>query len=352
MTYSCNSLVACPQVQQDINGHFGKNPQTLTETNRFLKWLLSGANRGMSIQNQLDQGNGHKRQVELLYQPRELITNVTDSADIVCTGGNEPCNLSYIYEIDETVGSGYSWSMTLRNLEDQCEADPSFVAKQVMRAMDVITRKMDRDSVQQAFGLVGNFSGGRTASIDVETLAGSDCCNGKVTDLIERVRYEYAEMEWEGPVVGFGGDFLWKSYFTSMDVACCNDLGENLNEMLRIHEIVPFYDRNVRDFATEDLGFICMIPGALQLFTFNEFRGAQGFRVLDDDSKKLGTLMHPDPEYGGLLFDYYAEFDCGKWNFNVKLAHEVNAAPDDMFYATDRLTGVNYVTEFQINNPA
>jgi len=352
MTYSCSGLVACPQIQQDINSYFGINPQTISETNRFLKWLLSPQNRGMSIQRQLDSGNGHKRQVELLYQPRELITNVGDSADLSCTCDNDPCNLSTTYEIDSSVGSSYCWSATLRDLEDQCEDDPSFFAKQVMRAMDVLVRKMDRDCVEQAFALVGAFAGGQTDPEAIQTAKGAACCDGKVTTLIEEVSYEYAEMEWENSIIAFGGDFEWKSYWDSLSVACCTDLGENLNAMMNKFQIVPFYDRNIRDYATEDLGFLAMIPGSLQLFTFNEFKGAKGIRIIDDDSVKQGTLMHPNPEYYGLEFDYYAEYTCGKWVFQLKLAHELDAAPDDMFFAGDRLSGVNFVTEWYIDNPA
>lgn len=356
MTYACQSLIACPQIQEDINGVFGRDPQKVTEQNRFLKVILSAQNTNGTFQKEIDRGDGHRMQVEFRYQPRELITTVSDSAVLNCNGGPEPCNLSQIYEIDDTLGSSKSWTIALKSLEEQCEKDDSFIARQVLRMMDVITRKMDRDTVQQAFNNVGFFRDGGALPRPVETQKGVACCNGKVTDLIEQVDYEYGEVEYEGTVFGFGGDFEWKSYFKSMDLACCNDVGEDLAAMMGESSIVPFYDRNVRAFATEDLGFITFWPGALQLLTFNEFRGSI-WREINDDSRKVGTLMHPDPAYNGLLFDYNVELRCVhgnsyRWLFQLKLAHALEAAPADMFFSQDPLTQTNGVFEFFINNPA
>jgi hypothetical protein len=351
MTYQCSSLVACPQIQADLNSVFGFNPQIMTEDSRLLKLLLSPQNKNNIFQRQLDRGDSHKMQVQLVYQPRLVTGTSSTTVGNTCAGGDTPCNLSKTYEIDETAGSALEWSIDLTLIQEQCEKDESFFARQIARVMDLLVRDIDARSAEQVAALSGvNPTTGLTTPTNVATLASDACCNGKVTNLLEVVDYTFKEMEWDGNIFAVGGSFLWTSYWKSLSLACCNDLGENLNAMMRASQIVPFYDRNMRDYLTADDNFMAWIPGALQLVTYNQHRGAKGIITIDDDHMKRGVLAHPNPEIP-LLFDYYAEMSCNKWNFYLGLAHEVMAAPDDAFFATDRLSGVTGVHEFAIVNP-
>lgn len=349
MTYACSTLLACPQLQDSLNGYFGMNPENINEDVKFLKVLLSGANKNMILQNQLDRGDAHRMQVELKYQPRLVTGTSSTTVGNTCTGGDEPCNLSTTYEIDETLGSSIEWSIDLTKIQEQCDQDEMFFAKQLAQKINLLTRDIDYRAVQEAAALVGTNPNSATVE-EVSTLASDACCNGKVTDLIERVDFAFTEAEWDGNLFGFGGSFLWKSYWKSLSMACCNDVGENLQEMMRSSQIVPFYDRNMATYLTDTDAFLTFIPGALQLITYNQHRGASGIVTIDDDAHKRGIIAHPNPEIP-LLFDYWAELSCNKWNFYLGVSHEVQAAPSDMFFATDRLSGVNGVMEFAIVNP-
>jgi hypothetical protein len=87
-----------------------------------------------------------------------------------------------------------------------------------------------------------------------------------------------------------------------------------------------------------------MIPGALQLLTFNKHRGSK-YREIDAPQLKRGVLAHPNPDIN-ILFDFYAELDCNVWKFYLGVAHHLVAAPADMFFTGDRLSGINGVVEF------
>lgn len=350
MTYACSELTACPQLQQDLNSLFGINPQALTEDVRFLKVVLSPQNTSNTLQKQIDSGNSKRRQVELVYQPRLVTGSSSTTVGNTCAGGDEPCDLSELYEIDPTRGSADEWSIDLTQIQEACFDDEMFVAKQVARHMDLLTRDIDARTVQEAAALGGvNPATGLDTPTSVRTMACDDCCNGKITDLLEVVDYAFTEMEWQSNIFAVGGSYLWKSYWKSMSLACCNDVGENLQAMMQASQIVPFYDRNMATYLTDPDAFLAWIPGALQLLTFNSHRGAKGVIEVDDDSHKRGVIAHPNPEIP-LVFDYYAELSCNKWNFYLGIAHELVGAPDDMFFATDRLAGVNGVHEFVIDN--
>ena len=353
MTYNCSSLVACPNIQEDLNSAFGFNPQIMTEDSRFLKVLLSPQNKNNTFQNQLDLGDAHKRVVQFTYMPRKVTGASSSSVGNTCAGGNTPCNLSKSYEIDETAGSSIEWSIDLTLINEQCEKDPQFFAKVLASYMDLLVRDINYRSAGEAAVLATagiNPATGLATPTACATLNSAACCYGKVTNLLEVVDFAFTEMEWNKNIFTFGSNFLWKSYWKSMSLACCNDLGEDLNAMMRASNIVPFYDR---DFRTQLVGvndFLAFIPGSLQLITYNAHRGAKGIITVDDDSHKRGTIIHPNPEID-LEFDYYAELSCNKWNFYLGLAHEVVGAPTDMFFATDRLSGVTGVHEFAITNP-
>jgi hypothetical protein len=351
MTYQCSSLIACPQIQADLNSVFGFNPQLMTEDSRLLKLLLSPQNKNNIFQNQLDQGDAHRRQVQLVYQPRLVTGSSSATVGNTCVGGNTPCNLSKTYEIDETQGSAIQFSLDLTTIQEKCEKDDTFLAKWIAQHMDLLVRDINARSATEVATLSGvNPDSGVDTPTNCATLASAACCSGKVTNLLEVVDWVFKEMEWDGNVFAVGGSFLWTSYWKSLSLACCNDLGENLNAMMRASQIVPFYDRNMRTALTAANNFMAWIPGALQLITYNQHRGARGIVTVDDETHKRGVLAHPNPEIP-LLFDYYAELSCNKWNFYLGLAHEVVGAPDDAFFATDRLSGVTGVHEFAIVNP-
>jgi hypothetical protein len=90
-----------------------------------------------------------------------------------------------------------------------------------------------------------------------------------------------------------------------------------------------------------------IIPGAVQMISFNEFKG---ILEMNDSTLVQGTLQHPDPNLP-LTFDYRAEYTCNGadskvWNFEVALNHDFIFLPADMYQAGDRLEGVNGILKF------
>ena len=95
---------------------------------------------------------------------------------------------------------------------------------------------------------------------------------------------------------------------------------------------------------------MAIIPGAVQMISFNEFKG---ILEMNDSTLVQGTLQHPDPALP-LTFDYRAEYTCNGadqkvWNFEISLNHDFIFLPADMYQAGDRLEGVNGILTFRSN---
>ena len=346
---SCNSgeLISCPNIQEGLDRQFEGLNGVFTGTGTpLVEFLSSPLNTEGTLQRQIDAGNGHYRTVELRYQSRILESAVSTSTALSCSGGSQPCNDSQVYTVP-SAGSSYKWAQTLTALEAQCEDDESFFARQVSMAIDAVKRKMETTSWAQAVALVGKFaSTGTTTPIVVQTK--NLTTKQYIPDAVEAVRYQMFQNEYYGDVFAFGGGQTFYDYFSSVLGSVPNTyLGIDLVKMFGGKGIMPFMSyRSAAAFGnTSD--FLTVGKGALQLITFNEYRGANGIRVIDEPTTKYGVIQDPAT---GLNFDYFANLDCGTWNFMVKLAHKLVALPNDLFQSGDRLDGVNWINQFRITN--
>lgn len=343
MSCNVNHFIDCPALQTTLNGNFLKLAPNYREMNVFLGFLVSPANTDNTLQKQIDVGNGHIRTVEVRYQPRLTEDQVSDSAVQNCDGGQKPGETSAQYTIDTTAGVSHSWTIEFQDLINRCEDDEAWFARQIQNGIDVICRKLDTKCIQQAALLRGDFpDGGNSDSIHVATKNSSGIY---VPDAIEKIPFEFMQMDYMGSVALFSGSEKFYNYFNSQAGMCCNStFGVDLPSLFRSKNLVPMFDRKVETLVGTD-EIIAMAPGALQLLTYLQFRGMQ---AISTDVYKQGTVMDP---FSGLMFDYLAKFDCGSWNFQLKLSAEVVAMPQDMFCADDRMHGVTWVNGFKIVNP-
>lgn len=346
---SCNvgEYIACPNIQETLNGHFGELSGTYREPSPFTEFLVSAENTKNVLQREIaPPGNAKIRTVVLRYESRFTENEVSSDANIDCTGGDKPGETSASYDIDPDVGSKKKWTIDLVDLRSRCEADSVFFARQVQKAMDVLVRDINTKNWTKAATLFGKFpTTGNNSKIDVATKNSSGVY---IPQAIERVRYEYMQMDYYGAPALFGGSMEFYNYFDAMSAACCNTAtGIDLGVMFGQKNIVPFFDRKA-ETALGTGEFLAMAPGALQWLYYNRFDGERGIISIDTETEKAGIIVDP---YTGIKFDYYAKYDCQVWNFNLSVAHDLVGLPDDLFCADDRMTGVTWVNNFDIVNP-
>jgi hypothetical protein len=337
-----NTILSCPDLQERLDRHFlglDGHPRT---GNMLTDVLMSPINTENVLQRQISPGNSKLRQVELTYKQRLLTAEISDSAVQDCTAGPMRGENSQVYNLDPDVGASDKWTVKPHDLQTNCIQNDMWFAEEIARSLDGLHRKMNIDMAQKLALNTGAFYGGSTAARDVATRATNI---DPTYDPAEVIRYAFDELDKPGApmVFGFGEIAKW---FRRVEAACCANLGINVGDFLRQNTMGFFRDRDVQNAMTGE-GFIAMLPGAAQILTFNEFSGPNSLTLIDEQSVKQGPIMDP---LTGLVWDYYAELDCGVWKIQLKLAYDLAVLPDDLFHIGDQMNGVNYILPFDVDN--
>jgi len=345
MSYAFNSFINCPDIQGRLeDGYFRGDPTMFQGHINVLRAVTAPFNESGVMQRQIDTRNGKYRQVEVVYQPRLSVTDVSTSAALTCAGGATYGETSTVYNIDPAVGASFPWSVSLTDLAARCEADENYIARMVEKGMSAIKRSMNQEAV--AF-LDANF--GPLGYGDTTFTTKTKLTNGAfVDDYLSDIMYQYELAEgWNRPVV-VGGE-LSRKYMTALRAHCCATVNVDLQALAGSDAEAYFFFEPTADTVFGAGQFAFWAPGAVQLIRYNEFTNVQGPRGIDDGAIKIGTISDPQT---GLDFDYYAQFDCGVWNFQLKLAYKFISMPEDMFLTNDNLSGVNYIFNGVVTNPA
>ena len=350
-----SSFVSCPNIQLGLTEAWFNN-QPLGNVN-LVRFLLSDINKKDTFQRQLTPGDGKLRSVELVYGQRFLESSVGETARIACSGFSADGETSKVYEIDPTVGANKTFSMTLSSLQTRCEADELYLSKEILKAMNVLIQKMETDAAIAVIANSGNFAtdvdnGDPAGTTTLKTTKTKTSGGAILTDAIEDVAFENMANDFTETPYIFGGA-IWEKYARALGAACCGDLGVNAGVYKDNSGVVIGYSQKVQANAANANDGYALIPGAVQMVTFNEFGGSSPW-VLDDDSIKQGTLIYPDPALP-LVFDYYAKYTCTDantkvWDIGLGLAYDFMFLPADMFAVGDRLEGVNGVLGFRVSN--
>ena len=346
MSYGSWDVLACPNLQENIADYFVSGDPTVNrEIKALTGFLLSDDNKSV-LNSRIDSGNGHKRTVELTYFPRLEATST--SATPSCAGGDELTQCSTTYEIDTTVGTSKEMRLQLRDIEKGCADDEFYFSKVLMQEFDAIYRKMNKTNAAQAAALVGNHATtGTSAAVNATVTASGNYSN----DFVQTILYEMAESEIENTVpVAIGGSQKFWNYRNASEFAQAADgLNIDVSSYLGRYGFPMLYDRDIETsgaFAADEL--LVLVPGALQLLTFNRFApDGNTVAVMNDDLYKQGTITDPRT---GIMFDYVAKYntcDGLSWDIWVGLSHKLVGMPSDLFNPSDRLEGVTYAYKFK-----
>lgn len=350
-----SSFVSCPNVQESLALAWGYDNLKLQNVN-IMRFLLSDVNRNDFIQNQINFRSGGIKAVEVVYGQRFLESAVSSTGRVSCTGFTTDGDTSKVYEIDPTAGASYGVKLKLADLQTRCEADATYLGREVLKLMNVLIEKMETDAALALIANSGNFAsdvinGNSAGTTTVKTTKTKSTGGVILTDAIEDVAFENMANEFNAKPFVFGGA-LWEKYARALNAACCGDLGVDAGVYKDASGVTIVYAPKVQLNASKvDYGY-SVIPGTVQVITYNEFGGEGNIWVMDDDSKKQGVIAHPELP---ITFDYQATYTCDDannkvWEISVGLAYDFIYLPADMYAVGDILEGVNGVLAFDIDN--
>lgn len=351
-----STFIDCNGLQDSLEAAWGVSNQQLGNVN-LLRFILNPINNQYINQKINFRPNG-RRDVEVIYGQRFLESQVTDSGRLLCTTGITDGTTSTTYSIDPDDGVQMTISFTTQELESMCMSNKDFLINEVKKVMDVLIRKIETKAAIAVTTNTGNFADyvidGGAASNTPKTV--STFTNGGTikTDALNQIDYNTMANESASQPWVFGGS-SWRTYASALNAACCSDLGVDAGVFQMNNGMRYVYSDRIQLQTDENTG-IAIVPGAIQMISFNEFMGETGnINFMNDDALKQTVLLYPDPTLP-IYFDYRAEYKCTdgeterKWHFTLGLIHDFIFLPTDLYQTGDQLEGVNYVNEYVINN--
>jgi hypothetical protein len=124
-------------------------------------------------------------------------------------------------------------------------------------------------------------------------------------------------------------------------IGCCNQYGQDIANLNG--ELDYFWDNDVAGITGNADDFLAWAPGAVQLVTFNEYKGE--FAVTDSDLF-MGTIVDP---VTGLELDMKMYFDkCDEfWKLAMWLNFNAFVLPLDMYKEGDLREGTNNLFRYR-----
>ncbi len=355
MSQSVSDLLACPQIQEDLNNQFVQfDALGAKDVQGFTDFVESPLNTNGIIQKQIAGGNGKVRQVQIVYTPPVLESAISASAVKACSSSNEAGQLSHTYEIDPLVGTSYGEKFTIADMAYFCKDNALWFAQRLQAIMDGLDKSIGTKNATQLALLTGAFGTGDrnidgTAIVANEkviatryTAAGGGHFN---LDALAEIAFSATDAGFQGKPFIFGYGEIYK-YFKKVAAGAMAADGLDYGTFAAQNDVVFVADKKVKTALGSD-NFLMIAPGAVQMLTYLEFEGE--FNTVNDGAYKQMVISNPK---NGRRYDLQLKNDCGNIHINVKLAHKLIGMPSDLFGVGDPMHNVTWVNEFKITNPA
>jgi hypothetical protein len=348
MSHTVSSIIACPQIQEDLNRQFTSEiPNNNFEPQGFTDFVISPMNTSGTLQRQVAPGGGKKRKVELLYTPPILESEISTDPVRKCVSENEAGMLSQEYEIGDT-GVQYDEKFSISNMAEMCKDNPLWFAQRIQAMFDGLYKKIGTINATQLGLLTGKFGTGETGvTNNVKTISTRKANGDFDIDALAEMEFAASNTGYGMTPFIFGYHELYK-YYKKVASLCCANEGVDYASFAAQNASVFVADKKITNVHGANT-FFMLKPGAVQLLSYLEFEGASGINTVNDESYKQTVLVDPRT---GLRYDFQLKNDCGDISVSLKLNHKLVGLPNDMYSVGDPFHGVTFVNEFAISNPS
>lgn len=351
-----SGIISCPQIQGQLNEFWATcDPTKIREGTVLQDFLYSEANAiggsPKKMTERVSPGGGKVRQVEYIYSPRILESEVAeDTGRDDCTSSNQIGETSTVVTIPDSYVQA-DFYVSPFELKTKCMSNELYFAEKLQQTIDAVVRKRETKLFNAMELMYGGFSAGEpdvTAKVKSVATRQTNPANLDA-DAMAQIGISTRYAGYCAPPVVFGGREMG-DYMRKLNAGCCyTEGGYDIGGLLSQYGMAFLESYRADDsFGTD--GFMTVQPGAMQLVEYLEYEGTDGqINTIDSDLLKLTVIMDPRT---GARFDLKINVDCnGVYHVFVRSYFKLITLPVDMFYAGDRLNGVNFLNRFQIVNP-
>ena len=341
-------LSECPNVQMSLSELFIEVGQR--EQLPFLEFLLSPENSKL-IKQEVSPGGGKLKTVQARWIQRLPETEVEEGGDILtCTSTNTYGDSTTTYTVDTTDTYTASQVIKADEIARHCQENSRYVLESVMRLMDVLDRKVASAAATQAVAEIGAWgtevSGYYTVSGDCLQIAtrqtGGQALNEfALADILQATRMANYPAS---PVV-FGGAEMQR-YANAVQAGCGTQFGIDLLTISQQNGFGFAYDARLASALGSQLKNLATTAGAIQWLSFNLAEWNAGITPVAGSNYSKTTVFTP----AGLPVDLTMKDDCGSLSIVLTTTGKIVTLPTDIYEASDKYAGVNYVNCITIVN--
>lgn len=343
-----SSLVPCEDLQADLSDFFTRTDNAqIIETFGWLQFLTDPINTD-GLSQEVAPGEGKLRNINLIYKNRLPETEVSSNFNMVCSPTKEVGDTSTQYSIDpDADGNSIARVIPLATLREKCKNNSDWFMEVMMLMVNALDRANAQKMADQIPNITGAFVDQENVTNEVKEVQTIDASGNNTQNALEEIVYNSENNAYPGSTFVFGWGEL-KKYFTRVAAGCCIQTGVDLRDFASQNPMGFRGDYRIPGALGTD-HFITVAPGAAQVLQYVEFEGSN---TTSDESFEQTTIVSPST---GLKYDLLMTKSCVETgvsvSINLRNATKLVALPDDMFCADDRLSGVNFINEYQIVNP-
>lgn len=327
----------CVAVQTSLNDLLGKNDPALSRsTVGYLQALRSPQNTAGVTYVPVDPGNGKFKKVRVTWIQRGTEDNIVTEEEAGCDPEifQEPNEEDV--EITKYIGTKW-FGFNRSDLRKLCEKDSDYRGRVMSAQIDALMVKLDKQLITLQSANFGAFNPVIYTGFKDVTMLNAD--GDGITYIGEaNIQNDVRNLNSSGKIIAIGAGNL-SLYATMAKIGCCNQLGQDLSQAGNMDF---FYDKYVDSILGAN-HFIGLIPGYVQLLTWNKYVGE--YRE-ETPTFSTGTVLDP---VTNITLDMKWEYkSCDEqWAVRFSLNYELWFIPTESFAAGDELEGVNFTLHYR-----
>jgi hypothetical protein len=342
-------LSECPNIQAPLSEAFIATGQR--EQLPFLEFLLSAQNR-RPVTTYVSPGRGKLQRMEARWAQRLPESEVTAGADILtCSSENTYGDVVTTYDLTTEDTYQASQKISATDIARHCQDNSVYVLERVMYLMDVVERAVASAAASQAVLSIGSWGTEVSSFYDVTAncleiatrQTGGQALNEfAMADVLQATRMA----NYPGAPIAFGGAEMQR-YVNAVQAGCCTQYGLDLAAISAQNGFAFAYDYRIAQAFESQNNVLVSTPGAMQWLSYNLADWNSGFNFNTGNGYSRTIAFTPS----GLPVDLTMKDDCGNLSIIVTATGLFAALPTDLYEASDRFAGINYVNCVSIVNP-